>query len=459
MLNCYEETTIRNSQLPIEWQSQIALDELSEFLQFNWEQRSVFYDDGEITSRQQFISFGGKKSIHPNNYVGTIVFKGQQLNIFPKVFRIEKDDNEVTNLSLTHLMKNLVQWIEYCNKISYPYISITSELDHFNDLRELFVSLYIRYVQAALDRSLFYQYEEETEDCLNIKGKFNVRDYICKKVPNGITNKFACTYSNFEFDNLLNQIIKNTCKHLMNEVSKENQKILRHILIKLNEVSDRRCIPSDCDKIRLSRMHGYYKVILSMSKMFLLNQTSSYNVDKNESFCFLFPTEVLFEGFIGGFMQSVLQDEATVKLQSSDLTVFSDIKYAGQSIGRSHRMKHDILVEYKDKGLFVLDTKYKAMERFDGNEDLHRTIENEVKSGDIYQVITYARTRSISDVYLIYPLFRYEENEPNYPYGINTTVSGADPINVHLVRVPFVFEDDIENVKIHLREAIEKIFS
>ena len=56
MLDCFEESNIRNDKLPAEWQSQSTLDELSQFLQTNWEQRSVFYNDGEITNRQQFIT-------------------------------------------------------------------------------------------------------------------------------------------------------------------------------------------------------------------------------------------------------------------------------------------------------------------------------------------------------------------------------------------------------------------
>ena len=78
MINCYEETVIINKILPEEWRSQSSLDELAEFLQRNWEQRSVFYDDGELSSRQQFLSFTGQKGIRTNNYIGTIVFKGKQ---------------------------------------------------------------------------------------------------------------------------------------------------------------------------------------------------------------------------------------------------------------------------------------------------------------------------------------------------------------------------------------------
>ena len=142
--NFFEESIIKNKYLPIEWQEQGSLDELAEFLQLNWEQRSVFYDDGKISSRQQYLGFGGQKAIRTNNYIGTIAFKGQQLNIFPKIFREFKGDNDTDSLDLKHLMKNLVQWLSYCNRIDYPFININSNLEDSEDLRELFITLYVR---------------------------------------------------------------------------------------------------------------------------------------------------------------------------------------------------------------------------------------------------------------------------------------------------------------------------
>ena len=98
--NVFEEKTIRNTALPQEWQSQAALDELAAFLQLNWEQRAVFYEDGKIDTRQQFLTFQGQKAVKTNNYIGTIVFKGEQLNIFPKLFRLDSGDDDVSELDL-----------------------------------------------------------------------------------------------------------------------------------------------------------------------------------------------------------------------------------------------------------------------------------------------------------------------------------------------------------------------
>ena len=272
-----------------------------------------------------------------------------------------------------------------------------------------------------------------------------------------MSNKFRCSYSTFEFDNWVNRVIKYTCKQIINSTSKRNQNAIRHILVKLGEVSDVQCTPSDCDRVRLSKMHSNYRIILSISKMFLLNKTSGLTIDINESFCFLFPTELLFEGFIGGFMQEVVEDcGGRVRLQQSDMHLIEDIQYAGQSLGAAFTMRHDILVELNGK-VFILDTKYKQVARFEGDtETVRKVVSEEPKQTDIYQVCEYARKRNVSDVYLLYPMYRYEDAEPHYPVGKSQSESGD--INIHFIRLPFIFEEDESQVKTQLTAVIKRIF-
>ena len=459
MLNCYEESLLKNQILPVEWQSQRSLDELQLFLQSNWDQRYVLFNDNKSSKKQQFIEFSGAKSLKTQNYVGTIVFKNHQLNIFPKVFRTEEDDHDTSNLNMDHLMKNLVQWISYCNKISYPFININTDLDDEKNLKELLISLYVRSVHNTLDRGLFFRYEEHLEDVKSIKGKIDIKDYLINKYPTGRMDTFKCTFSEFEFDNVLNRIIKYTCKSLLTETTKKNQKIIRNILIKLSDVSDVRCTPQDCENIRLNYLQRQYQTILTLSKIFLLNKTSSYSIDNNESFCFLFPTEYLFEGFIGGFIKETLNETAKVRLQANEVPLIEDVVISGKSYGPRFCMRHDILVEHKEKGLFILDTKYKELNRFRNNTNYIKYLSSTVSQDDLYQVIEYAAHREIKDVYLLYPMYRYEKEETEKVFLTRRTISGEQQINVHIVRLPFVFEDDVEKGKELLKKEIIKIFS
>lgn len=456
ILNYYENKIIKNALLPAEWKSQESLDELLNFLQSNWEQRAIFYDDGKVNSKQQFLDFIGQKNIRTKDYVGTIVYKGHQLNIFPKVFKEFKDDDDRKSLDLQHLMHNLVKWIEYTAKIDYPYISIAADMENTDDLQELFVSLYVRYVKAALDRGLFFRYEEKTEDLPTIRGRLDIKDYITKKYPTGQFGKFLCSYSTFEFDNLLNRVIKCTLKFVWNIATPSNQKIIRNLLNKLGEVSDQNCTPRDCDTIQLSKMQSKYKIILSMSKMFLLNKTTNYNLDTHDSFCFMFPTDLLFEGFIGGFIQSIFNEDAKVTLQASEVSLVDSIRLGDQEFAQAFVMCHDILIEHKEKGMFILDTKYKEVSRFEGNTDFRYDLINDINSGDLYQVLTYAVSRGLDKVYLLYPQFRFEEKEPN-PAILKKSVEvegQKSNIDIYAVRIPFVFEDDDEKTSRCLKEAI-----
>lgn len=463
ILNIFEEKPIRNADLPVEWQSQTALDELADFLQRNWEQRFAFYDDKQISSRQQFLSFIGQKGVKPNNYIGTIVFKGQRLNIFPKMFQSFRDENDKSNLDEKHLLKNIVQWIEYCTKIDYPYINITSELDDAEDLKELFITLYVRYVKSALDRGLFYQYEDRTEDCLTIKGKVDYRDYFTNKYLTDKQHLFQCTFSTFEFDNSLNRIIKFVCKKLLNDTtSTANKKMLRHILMKLNEVSDVRCAPYDCDSIRLTRFHQRYRIVLSMSKMFLLNQTSTYAVDDTEAFCFLFPTEVLFEGFVGGFLQSILQEKANVTLQASDTSLIEDIIINDTSYGSAFTLRNDIYVQMEHGKCFVLDTKYKQVDRIENSKESAAAIQRQVSIDDLRQIREYAHRRGLKEGYLLYPVYRFEDLEqpPKVLLKGYIIVDGEKHyIDVYIIRIPFVFEEDVEQTKSSLSKILSGIFT
>lgn len=467
--NCFEEQTLRNSDLPFEWRGKEASEELEFFLQQNWDARHAFFNDECGSTKQQFLSFRNGFSARTNNYVGTIVFKGQQLNIFPKMFRTDRDDRDATPYKTSDLMRNLVQWLEFCTKIDYPYLSVKSDLSGCDDLRELFVTLFVRYLNAAFSRGFYHQYTEKHEDLPFVKGKFEASKYITRNYATGRANLFPCEYSEFELDNEFNQIIKYVSKLLIREASERNKVDLRKIVLRLSDVSDRHCSVRDCDKIRISKMHKRYEIILAMCRMFLLNKTTSMEIGTADSFCFLFPTELLFEGFIGGFISSMLEGKGQVKLQSSDECLVNDVKYFGKSYGPAFTMRHDIVCELNGS-VFLMDTKYKMIDRFEEHKDdeaewKYRLIDG-VKQTDLYQITTYAVKRNLNKAYLIYPLFNKEDLESEIPVleelhvprgAIN--LSDLKIVDIYLLRVPFVFESNPEITKGKLKKALEKIFA
>lgn len=263
------------------------------------------------------------------------------------------------------------------------------------------------------------------------------------------------TYSGFVFDNMLNRIIKYTCNLLIRVTKQElNKAILRRILFSLGNVSLTHCMPCDCDKIYLDKLHEHYNVIVSMSKMFLLNQVNTNQIGETSSFCFLFPTELLFEGFVAGFLKEMLQDSAKVSTQTSD-QYLAELVVNGESYGNAFRLREDILIE-KENFIVVADTKYKEIDSF---EKIRENKKLKISDNDIKQMAIYASKRSAKKMYLIYPLHRNERLETT-EIQYNILVSGEEKkIPLEILKVPFSLGDNPEETKANLRKIFSKIYA
>lgn len=456
MINSFEHRKIRTSKLPLSWQADGALSQLETLLQENWEQRSIFYADGQVTSRQQFIDFDVRDGIKLQNYIGTIIFRGEQLNIFPKVFKNDEDDYDTEDLQMDDLINNLVIWLGYCDRLNFPFVTMRGELSGTENLLELFITIYVHYAQAAINRQRYYQYEDVTECGSFVKGRINFRDYAIRKYPSGQHQRMEYTYSSFVFDNELNRIIKCTCSLLLNLTQQRaNKEILRSLLVKLGDVTSVNCLPYDCDSVHLSALHKNYRVILSMSKMFLLNKVNSYNMGITDTFCFLFPAEVLFEGFIGGFLREILEGDAKVTTQASD-QYLADLVVDGEYVSSAFLLREDILVE-TDESIFILDTKYKEIDRF---EKIKENKKLGISDNDMKQMAVYAAKRGAKRLYLLYPLHLHEEPETiEIRYDINLDDKGAIKVPLEILKVPFAFEENPKDTERLLTSILSKVIS
>ncbi len=89
IMNVLEYEVIKWEELPEAWKKENALLELEQLLQKSWTERTIFYWDEETERNQKFIDFNRADGIKIQNYVGSLLFKGEQLNIFPKLFQKE----------------------------------------------------------------------------------------------------------------------------------------------------------------------------------------------------------------------------------------------------------------------------------------------------------------------------------------------------------------------------------
>lgn|SRR5574344_280415 len=450
-LNVLENQGIAFDDLPEAWKDPEVLRRLKLFLQKNWEHRQVLYYDSVPNSKQQFLYFGSEPPVSTNNYIGTITFAGERLNIFPKVFaRYEKDPNR--NFDFDQLAKDLSTWLQYCTKTNFPFIVSKTDVASSNNLIELFITIYLYFVEAALKDKPYWTYEDIVEEGPNPKGKINFQDYSTRKYPSANRGEFEYSYSKFQFDNALNQIIKATCKILLKaSENAQNQRKIKKILADLSDVTDIRAVPSDCDRVRLNRVFKNYGIIKSMSKMFLENSQFSNEAGGKESFCFLFPAEKLFEGFIGGYLKEEFGRDATIVTQSTSHYA-ANLYKNGVLSGPVLALQEDILYSKNGKTI-VLDTKYKEIQKLAQINSSNL----DISSGDVYQMVQYALTNKTDQVVLIYPLYRREQPDATTKVVLSEAAEGHS-INITVIKVPFIFDDDKQKIE-DLKKILETVLN
>ena len=54
-------------------------------------------------------------------------------------------------------------------------------------------------------------------------------------------------------------------------------------------------------------------------------------------------------------------------------------------------------------------------------------------------------------------MYRYEEKEEEFPVAVSESLSGD--INVHFIRMPFIFEEDEDRTRQQLTDVIKVVFS
>lgn len=193
-----------------------------------------------------------------------------------------------------------------------------------------------------------------------------------------------------------------------------------------------------------------------MSKMFLLNKISSNKIGMTETFCFLFPAEILFEGFIGGFIKEMLAGRAKVRTQARG-QYLAELVVDGEVLGNVFSLKEDILVEFDDF-IVVLDTKYKEIERF---QKVRENRKLKISDNDMKQMAIYAVKRGAKKLYLIYPLHKNEDIETlEVRYDIHLDgLEASKCIPLEILKVPFAYRESENESKDMLKKIFGKIFT
>ncbi|HTJ53344.1 MAG TPA: hypothetical protein VL443_28010 [Cyclobacteriaceae bacterium] len=406
-----------------EWLKVANNGELKSHLRNIWHQRSIGQEEKESIEGidnhyQPFLQFDDDM-IRANNYVGFIQNGNELIEIYPKVFK---------NLLPTDkalMLRHIFYWFSYCRKWRFPFTQASLEPNYIDKFPELIIHLIAtQFLETVSERPLM-QYQIQEESLTTPRGSINFSRYINQSASKGNFHKLECDHEPFLFDNKVNRVIKYCTRLLLPQTSlSENQKLLRETLFILDEVEDIPYSLNDISIISLNSFYDDYNLIIDLCKTIIEQQIYSNHTYDLSQWCLLFPMEYIFEDFVAGFLQKHFCSQWHVEYQKSNAYLTTKPE--------AFQMQHDIFLTSRDgsERKIIIDTKYKIRDYSDTDK------KKGVSQSDLYQVVSYAYRRGVSEVILIYPNAS-EEIKSIDTFDIPSGFESNQIIHVKVVEVPF----------------------
>ena len=318
------------------------------------------------------------QKIKTGNVIGFLGYGQERLTISS---RFSDDSND-------HFLHYLLQKVLNINLTSLD-IGLSPE----DKLYQLLIYLFPKYLQAALRKGLYKEYQRFFHNDSHVKGVLDVGNHLKKNLP--FMGNIAYTTREFTYDNPLMQLIRHTIEYIKNQKSfgvllDSNRENMTEITraTPAYKLADRAKIIR-MNKIKLIR-HAYfreYRKLQELCLMILSREKHGLGPQAQRVHGILFDVAWLWEEYVytllpKGFVHPRNKDK------TDGISVFS--------VG-----KRKVYPDFYDReGKIVLDAKYKKLE----------FTEKGINREDLFQLISYSYILKAEKAGLIFPSMEQSVN-------------------------------------------------
>ena len=265
--------------------------------------------------------------------------------------------------------------------------SLDVGLSYEDRLYQLLIYLFPKYLEAAMRKGVYKEYQRFSHNDSHIKGVIDVRKHLKKNLP--FTGNIAYTTREFTYDNPMMQLIRHTIEYI------KNQKSLGRGIIYTNRENITEIIrvtPSykQADRAKIKRLnqtkpfrHAYfreYRKLQELCLMILNREEHGLGYQEQKIHGILFDVSWFWEEYVytllpKGFIHPRNKDK------TDGISVFSN---------RERKVFPDF---YHKELKIVLDAKYKELE----------FTEKGINREDLFQLISYSYILEAEKAGLVFP--------------------------------------------------------
>jgi 5-methylcytosine-specific restriction enzyme subunit McrC len=343
--------------------------------------------------------------IRAGSIVGVIATPVATIEVLPKIFKYRDDEEGEKNRT------GLIRLLEYVYDI--PIKLPEAHLRRYKNLLEYYIRIFADMLYDRLMSNFRRDFVAVKDNSRYLKGRLLVAEnmrynYIHKE-------RFFVRYDEFSPDNLLNRILKFTCKLLFDyTTNSQTENILNRCLSFFEEVSDVEVTSDDVECLRITRITEDYRQIIDLVRLFIRYYSPTTEAGRHRSFAIAFDMEELFERFCFRFINRNNKDindnlsGCSFYRHKSNMTLIDEPK--------KFKLETDISITEGNDTKVIIDTKYKELKEATegGRYKEHRGI----SQGDLYQLFAYLKKYKCQNGILLYPQydngFRINKNDDYY---------------------------------------------
>lgn len=316
------------------------------------------------------------KGVKFNHHVGVIRVGDTTIEVLPKTDRLTQDKAIWRDV--------LIQMLRITSGIEASSTSKTDLKLQRNSIFDLYIELFIKECERLTHQGLAKKYRKVKENQTVLKGRL----HIPGQIRDNIVHKERCyiEYNKYDFNHLINQILKNTLIVLSQiSIRWDLKSRVKSLLLFFEEIGD--CVIHEqlFDSIHLNRRTERYSEALGIARLILLNYHPDITKGKNHVLALMFDMNQLWERFITKMMKRHLTYRYQVKVQSNKVFWRSGVS--------QKKLKPDILLIPKNESdkKIVVDTKWKTPSDLSPSDN------------DLRQIFAYNRLFQCQYGILLYP--------------------------------------------------------
>lgn len=328
--------------------------------------------------RDQKIFETFNQEIKTGNVIGFLGYGQERLTIASR-FSDESND---------HFLHYLLQKVLNINLTSLD-VGLSPE----DKLYQLLVYLFPKYLQAALRKGLYKEYQQFFHNDSHVKGVVDVGNHLKKNLP--FTGNIAYTTREFTYDNPLMQLIRHTIEYI--KTQKSFGALLDSNRENITEITRATPAYKLADRAKIIRMnkikpirHAYfreYRKLQELCLMILSREKHGLGPQAQRVHGILFDVSWLWEEYVYTLLPKDFIHPRN-KDKTDGISVFSN---------RERKVFPDF---YHKELKIVLDAKYKKLE----------FTEKGINREDLFQLISYSYILKSEKAGLIFPSMEQSVN-------------------------------------------------